>query len=673
MYENLCRFAWFYFAVIHRAVLLSLHHQNALTEGSPRSDRVSTKFIESLQQLISSFADEVKRRVNGRQGRELNETIAYFLKDMLSLIDRGAVFDLMNRYCAKLLEKGHAGLAQLQFNFLAIITSYEHYVPLNLPLPDRIDAIPKIISLFWEKHFLVGLLLNEISVVLHMFPAKADSAIRLSAITTLRNLLIKHDVDPRYQEAKRRERVAGMYFPLILIVLDAELEHKLVTEATGSAESRSLLISFMYIVKNCSRRLLQEWWRKETHRRIVAFFVVLATVLDTFELGNRGLTGDGKKAVFRSKAANKDYLESQFEDPMGSKSTVSLRPRQKADDSTDGSCQRLSKQETNLSRETGLIVLDVLMDFMQDFHEDLNRPNSQYMDKVINMFLLLLSKQQTTVFLSSLFKAVRHVLYCYTVPLFKLPTSYVGDLVTEILRYCNSRVEKTRADACALLYLMVKINFIVMKNFNRMKLQATIGVSKLVQLAEDPARFKLSLEAIVRHAQKDAKMPPIFVQEVKELIARLFTVLRNTIKIRDFAYDPEMTADLYFAISKGYNDSPDLRAAWLANLARYHLERSHPEEAAQCKIVLSALISLYINLLKAEDEGVAIDKAGFLRVSPNIQPFITLPPDACREEDICQSTTFTRQGLLNTLREAVDHFKEHNLFECCVVIRAVVL
>jgi hypothetical protein len=43
----------------------------------------------------------------------------------------------------------------------------------------------------------------------------------------------------------------------------------------------------------------------------------------------------------------------------------------------------------------------------------------------------------------------------------------------------------------------------------------------------------------------------------------------------EYAYDREMTTDLYYQVSLGYTDSPDLRVTWLDNLGNFHLEVTH--------------------------------------------------------------------------------------------------
>jgi hypothetical protein len=40
--------------------------------------------------------------------------------------------------------------------------------------------------------------------------------------------------------------------------------------------------------------------------------------------------------------------------------------------------------------------------------------------------------------------------------------------------------------------------------------------------------------------------------------------------MREYRYDPEMMADLYYGISREFLESPDERITWLESLASYH-------------------------------------------------------------------------------------------------------
>lgn len=41
-------------------------------------------------------------------------------------------------------------------------------------------------------------------------------------------------------------------------------------------------------------------------------------------------------------------------------------------------------------------------------------------------------------------------------------------------------------------------------------------------------------------------------------------------QMRQYQYDPEMMADLYYGISREFLESPDERITWLESLASYH-------------------------------------------------------------------------------------------------------
>lgn len=51
-------------------------------------------------------------------------------------------------------------------------------------------------------------------------------------------------------------------------------------------------------------------------------------------------------------------------------------------------------------------------------------------------------------------------------------------------------------------------------------------------------------------------------------------ILSDTVKMKEFQEDPEMLLDLMYRIAKGYQNSPDLRLTWLANMAQKHMEVS---------------------------------------------------------------------------------------------------
>lgn len=114
-----------------------------------------------------------------------------------------------------------------KFEFLAIITSYEHYIPLNLPINfnqfiksptyelNFLESSMLINDEFCKNHFLTGVLLQEVRAAL-----SEVSQVRGIAISVLRNLLVKHSIDDRYQNKFQQSRIASLYFPYITLLLE---------------------------------------------------------------------------------------------------------------------------------------------------------------------------------------------------------------------------------------------------------------------------------------------------------------------------------------------------------------------------------------------------------------------------------------------------------------------
>jgi len=69
----------------------------------------------------------------------LNSSLAFFLHDLLSVMDRGFVFSLLRTYMKDMTSainssSESSSLWNLQLEFTRIVTSHEHYVALSLPL-----------------------------------------------------------------------------------------------------------------------------------------------------------------------------------------------------------------------------------------------------------------------------------------------------------------------------------------------------------------------------------------------------------------------------------------------------------------------------------------------------------------------------------------------------------
>jgi hypothetical protein len=161
--------------------------------------------------------------------------------------------------------------------------------------------------------------------------------------------------------------------------------------------------------------------------------------------------------------------------------------------------------------------------------------------------------------------------------------------------------------------------------------------------------------------------------QVEEMVTRLFGVIRDSLKLKEMSWDPERTVELYYQISKGFIDSPDLRVTWLENLSQYHAKQRNYEECAQTKIFTAALISGYLRLLHRFPKDIA---GNFQSVFPNLERDLTLPLPASLESlegEICQGWLFSAEGFVDLLKQAIGMLKMGELYESCVEVYRLLL
>lgn len=192
-----------------------------------RNERFSTDYLQKIETLLQILFPYIlnKHKEMPVETKELNKSVAYFLKKCLSLIDRGFVFKLINQYMEKFNPGDPRLLQEYKFAFLEIICNHEHYVAFNLPIqPTKLSPKNRspdfaqdftLSEEFKKHHFVVALLLQEVKTSLNEM-----THIRKVALNTLRDLLAKHELDDRYQDKGQLHRIALIYVPWLTIVLE---------------------------------------------------------------------------------------------------------------------------------------------------------------------------------------------------------------------------------------------------------------------------------------------------------------------------------------------------------------------------------------------------------------------------------------------------------------------
>ncbi|XP_033636293.1 dedicator of cytokinesis protein 7-like isoform X4 [Asterias rubens] len=249
--EKVLNHAWFFFELMVKSMAQHLAETDRL--DSLRKGLFPEAYCQDISNIVGIVTTDIVARYNKdvRAMQLLNASLAFFLQDLLSLMDRGYVFALIRNYCKQVAGKitvmtDPTSLAQLKLDFLRIIVSHEHYVTLNLPflhtdisrppsptpsissmssmmslastLPSTVKAkLMQLTPEFRQQHFLTGLLLSDLACVLQTL----NSSLHHQAIDTVSNLLSSHDADSRFADTDCRMRVAALYLPLLGIVMDA--------------------------------------------------------------------------------------------------------------------------------------------------------------------------------------------------------------------------------------------------------------------------------------------------------------------------------------------------------------------------------------------------------------------------------------------------------------------
>uniref|UniRef100_A0A8C6QAA1 Dedicator of cytokinesis 7 n=1 Tax=Nothobranchius furzeri TaxID=105023 RepID=A0A8C6QAA1_NOTFU len=249
--EGALQQAWFFFELMVKSIIHHLYFADRLE--SPRKNRFPERFMDDITALVSTIAGDIVSRFQKdlELVERLNTSLAFFLNDLLSVMDRGFVFTLVRTYWKQVSTKLYAlqnpTLESLRLDFLRIVSSHEHYVTLNLPcslLTPPASPSPSVSSAtsqssgfsthvqdqkianmfelcvpFREQHYLAGLVLSELSVILDP-DNEGMFGLHKKVVSVVHNLLSSHDSDPRYADPEVKARVAMLYLPLIGIVME---------------------------------------------------------------------------------------------------------------------------------------------------------------------------------------------------------------------------------------------------------------------------------------------------------------------------------------------------------------------------------------------------------------------------------------------------------------------
>uniref|UniRef100_A0A8C8BHX6 Dedicator of cytokinesis 8 n=1 Tax=Otus sunia TaxID=257818 RepID=A0A8C8BHX6_9STRI len=247
--ESVFKYAWFFFELLIKSMAQYVH--NIEKQDNPRRSRFSDRFKDDITTIVSVVTSEiaallVKPQKESEQAEKINISLAFFLYDLLSLMDRGFVFNLIKHYCNQLSNKLNSlsTLISMRLEFLRILCSHEHYLNLNLffmtsasapasPSPSlssqnssscssfqdqKIAGMFDLSAEYRQQHFLTGLLFTELAAALD---ADSEGWVQRKAVSAILSLLSSHDLDPRCSKKEVKIKIAALYLPLVGIILDS--------------------------------------------------------------------------------------------------------------------------------------------------------------------------------------------------------------------------------------------------------------------------------------------------------------------------------------------------------------------------------------------------------------------------------------------------------------------
>ncbi|XP_063839037.1 dedicator of cytokinesis protein 7 [Ostrinia nubilalis] len=645
--------SWAFFELMIKSMVEYLYWSGA--HEAPRKARFPEQFTDDVTTLVNNVTSEIISGYgkNSRLTQSLNNSLAFFLFDLLSIMDRGYVFLLIRSYYKQMSAKiaslpDAVPLVHYKLAFLRIICSHEHYVSLNLPPSAGGAASPapsqhsgshsshspaQLTHEFRSRHYLAGLLLAELAAALEL----QSPMLQGSAVGAVVSLLAAHDADPRLRAPELKARVAALYLPLVQVALDAlpqlprgldnnkeilQLDSDIgqfgnfynTTSPDGdfkqtakppfnSETSRNLLMCLVWVLKWSDRAALSacasELPPASLHR--------LLTLID---LCFKCQEYKGCKEIMKCAQQNirkTTDIKAKLEDVilgqgsarsdfiMRRKGFGCKRERWRKEWFRGGArSQPLSPAAPPPAHAAALaaeVALTLLHALETIVQSCSNLEHGQSIcSAALQVVLRALQRNQSTTVLQHMFASLRTLIV-------KLGWSCCGEesgICRVLLRHCAALAPQTRAHASATLYALMRQHYQLGNNFSRVKMQVTMSLSSLVgtsaTFSEDALRR--ALKTVLVYAEKDQDLHDTnFPEQVKDLVFNLHMILSDTVKMKEFQEDPEMLLDLMHRIARGYQHSPDLRLTWLSNMAQKHMERSNHAEAGMCLVHGAALVA----------------------------------------------------------------------------------
>ncbi|GMS84225.1 hypothetical protein PENTCL1PPCAC_6400 [Pristionchus entomophagus] len=723
----------------------------------PRKSRFSDRFCRSLASISEVMTNEVISRSSKQHKKEISSQLtsswAFFLRDSLSLIDRSFSFKLIAHFNRELIREINASpssdkspLTLLKLDFLRIISSHEHFILLNLPnvlngvascttmmtsSPQHVAHLPSsscssslqpsspggsslssrgssggsimsdLTHEYRSRHFLLGLILSDLSSILD---SSSSSSNRSRVLSLLTSLLAAHETDPRIGDAQMKNRVCSLYTPLLGIVIDnvsllisnekktnclsstrmndskkkmeeswmgVDPQVALAIAGMGGDEmicasspslvsplpplrsplnheqTRQLLMSVCWVLRSLDGSTLRGWLRDLSPHRFIALLDVLTLVVSSFEY--KAVQDDGLEGI--TEAGDMDETIR-----VGKKEGVRWRENTRM--------ESIDHLESLVCAEATLTVLDTVERASQVVSSAGCDHLLPIVPLLFKLIMHMLSCRQSLSVLQSIFATQRSFVVKYPDVVFETESEQCGELCLQLLRHCASRIPIVRSHAAASAYLLMRESYESTTSLARVKMHFTMSLSTLVSngtqsgswINEDFLRRSFRTLLSYAHNESSAAQETSlqsFCEQVKDLVFNMHMILSDTVRIKEFHDDFEMSMDLIYRIAKGYQNNPDLRVRWLLDMASRAEKKECHAEAAQCVIHSAALVAEYLTMRPCISHLPSGANA-FSCLSENVLEESAVSDDVISPDTdgICESKHFKEGGLIELCIEA---------------------
>lgn len=133
--QNWLRYSWFLFGIIAKSMAFTLKECGMLKDEVSRPKRFTNEQVDLLRSLVHAFGDLVRdsHKLPAYAGEipRFNIEIAHWFTDLLRMMDRGVVLEIVNEYLLRIqftLEE-----YAFKFLFIKVLAQDPQYIPLSLP------------------------------------------------------------------------------------------------------------------------------------------------------------------------------------------------------------------------------------------------------------------------------------------------------------------------------------------------------------------------------------------------------------------------------------------------------------------------------------------------------------------------------------------------------------